>query len=110
MVSYPERAFLQLRAKRLLRLQREAEARGEEYHDLSPFAPLQCGIHVKFVFEAAPGGYIPVVFLRKWSLYQPKELQEIATYLLDGPAKLRESAGTDLEYVRETDAGTPAPE
>lgn len=108
-VPYTEKAFLQLMARRLLRYQRDAEARGEVYHDVSPFSPLQCGIHAKFRFEAAPGGYIPVVLLKKWSQFQPHELQEIAQSLLEGPAKLRASNDGVLEYLRETDAGTSVP-
>lgn len=108
-VPYTEKAFMQLMARRLLRYQREAEARGETYHDVSPFSPLQCGIHAKFRFEPAPGGYRPVVLFRKWSQFQPQELQEIAASILDGPVKLRASKDGDLEYVLEVDAGASVP-
>jgi hypothetical protein len=105
-VPYTEKAFLQLMARRLLRYQRDAEARGEVYHDVSPFSPLQCGIEAKFRFEVAPGGYIPVVLFKRWAQFQPIELQEIAESVLDAPAKLRTSADSVLEYVRATDATT----
>jgi hypothetical protein len=94
-VPYTEKAFLQLMARRLLRYQRDAEARGEVYHDVSPFR-----------FEVAPGGYIPVVLFKRWAQFQPIELQEIAESVLDAPAKLRTSADSVLEYVRATDATT----
>ena len=108
MVSYPEKAFLQLMGKRLLRFQREAESRGETYHDLSAFAPLQCGVQAKYRFESVPGGYAPVVLLRGGPVFTPGQLKEIAVEILDGPVKLREAKGDDLEYVREMDTGTPA--
>jgi hypothetical protein len=108
-VPYPEKAFLQLMGKRLLRFAREAEARGEKYHDLSPFALLQCGVLAKYRFESAPGGYLPVVTLRIGEGRSFKELEEIAAEILDGPVKLRDATAGDLEYVREIDAGTPAP-
>jgi hypothetical protein len=108
MIPYPEKAFLQLMGKRLLRFQREAEARGEKYNDLSAFAPLQCGVHAKYRFESVPGGYAPVVILRGGPVFTSGQLKEIATEILEGPVKLREVRGDDLEYVRETDTGTSA--
>lgn len=108
-VPYTEKAFLQLMARRLLRYQRDAEARGETYHDVSPFSPLQCGIHAKLRFEMVPGGYAPVVLLQKWSQFQPREIQEIATSILDGPARFRTTKDDVLEYVREVDAVASTP-
>jgi hypothetical protein len=108
-VPYTEKAFLQLMGRRLLRYTREAEARGEEYHDLSAFAPLQCGVLAKYRFETAPGGYIPVVRLRGTTAFTPSDLKEIAAEILEGPVKLREAVEDDLEYVRELDSGTSAP-
>jgi len=108
-VPYTEKAFLQLMGRRLLRFQREAEARGETYNDLSAFAPLQCGVLAKYRFEAAPGSYIPVATLRITEGLSFKELEEIAAEILDGPVKLREAKAGDLEYVREMDAGTSVP-
>ena len=104
MIPYPEKAFLQLMGKKLLRFQREAESRGEMYNDLSAFAPLQCGVLAKYRFESAPGGYIPVVLLRLNPLFQPNQLKEIAAEILEGPVTLRAAKGDDLEYVREKDA------
>ena len=104
-VLYAEKAFLQLMARRLLRYSREAAERGEKYNDLSGFSPLQCGVRAKFHFEEAPGGYIPVVGIRPGPSFSALELKEIASEILDAPAKLRPAADGDLEYVRETDAG-----
>lgn len=105
-VSYPEKAFLQLMGKRLLKYQREAESRGERYNDVSSFAPLQCKVLAKFRFETAPGGYIPVALLKESTLYSPNVLKEIASEILDAPVKLRATKDDVLEYVRESDAGT----
>lgn len=104
-VTYPEKAFLQLVARRVLRYSREAAARGEKYNDLTGFSPLQCGVRVRFKLEEAPGGYIPVVGIRPGPSFSASELTEIAAEILDGPAKLRPAADGDLEYVRATDAG-----
>ena len=109
LVTYPEKAFLQLMGKRLLRFHREAEARGEKYHDLSAPASLQCGVLAKYRFESVPGGYIPVATIRITAGRSFKELEEIAAEILDGPVKLREAKAGDLEYVREMDAGTSVP-
>ena len=108
-VSYAETAFLQLMGRRLLRYQREAEARGEKYHDLSAAAPLQCGVLARYRFEAVPGGYVPVIQLRNARDFSPGEIKEIAAEILEGPVKLRAVSGDDLEYVREIDAGASAP-
>jgi len=104
-VPYPEKAFLQLMARRVLKYSREAAERGETYNDLSGFSPLQCGVRAKFRFEPAPGGYIPVVSIRPGPSFSASELKEIAAEILDAPVKLRQAAADDLEYVRETDAG-----
>lgn len=106
LVPYPEKAFLQLMGKRLLKYQREAEARGEKYHDISPFSPLQCKVLAKFRFEVVPGGYAPVVLLKENSMYSPNQLKEIATEILDAPVRLRATTDDVLEYVRESDSGT----
>ena len=99
-VLYAEKAFLQLAARRLLRSTREAEARGEKYHDVSAPSPLQCGVRARFVFEAAPGGYAPVALLRKNASFTQDEMDTIASELLEGPVRLRKAEGPDLEYVR----------
>lgn len=104
-VTHPEKAFLQLMGRRLLRYQQEAAARNETYNDLSGYSPLQCGARAKFRFELVSGTPIPVVYLRG-GLMSPGELKEIASEIFEGPAKLRAAVGDDLEYVRETDAGT----
>ena len=104
-VTYPEKAFLLLVARRVLRYSREAAERGEKYNDLSGFSPLQCGVRVRVHLAEAPGGYIPVVGIRPGPSFSASELKEIAAEILDGPAKLRLDGGGDLEYVRETDAG-----
>jgi hypothetical protein len=103
-VPYTEKAFLQLLGRRILRFQRDAEARGEPYHDLSSFSPLQCGVAARYRFETAPGGYIPVVQLRETSPKDPSKLKEIASDILEGPVKLRKAQADVLEYVRETDS------
>lgn len=108
-VPYPEKAFLQLMGRRLLRYTREAEARGEKYNDLSGFSLLQCGVRAKYRFEEAPGGYIAVLLLKSHVSYSPGDLKEIAAEILDGPVKLRAAKDDDLEYVREMDAGTSVP-
>jgi hypothetical protein len=109
-VLYAEKAFLQLMARRLLRYRREAEARGEAYHDVSPYAPLQCGAQAKYKFESAPFGYRPVLYLQNSSMFQPSQLTEIASEILGAPVKLRTIVGDDLEYVRETDVTSSSEE
>jgi len=108
-IPYTEKAFLQLMGRRLLRYQREAEARGEVYHDISAPSPLQCGVLAKYRFESAPGGYIPVVRLHGGPVFTPIDLKEIAAEILEGPVKLRAAVADDLEYVREMDAGASVP-
>lgn len=108
-VLYTEKAFLQLVGRRILKYTREAAARGETYHDLVGYSKLQCGASAKFYFEEAPGGYIPVVYLKEEAPFSPSKLKEIATELLDAPAKLRTAKGDDLEYVRESDASSSTP-
>lgn len=103
-VTHPEKAFLQLMAKRLLKFSREAQSRGETYNDLSGYSPLQCGVRAKYLFEEIPGGYRPVVKLKPGN-FDAGELKAIAEELLDSPAFLRASSSDDLEYVRSTDAG-----
>lgn len=101
-VTHAERVFLQFAGKRLLRYSCEARARGEEYHDLMGYAPLQCGALAKYVFEEIPGGYRPVVRL-KAGLLDAAVLPTIAEELLEAPSVLRVSSGNDLEYVRAKD-------
>ena len=108
-VTYQEKAFLQLVARRVLRYSREAADRGEEYHDLAPHAPLQCGVHAKYRFDAIPGGYRPVVAFKKAVAFGGAELEEIAAEILDAPARLSTASTDGLEYVRAVDAGTPVP-
>lgn len=108
-VTYAEKAFLQLMARRLLRYTRDAASRGETYQDVGPLSPLACGAMAKYRFEAAPGGYTPVVTLRGPPTLSPNQLKEIATEILDGAVKLRAAVGDDLEYVREMDAGASVP-
>lgn len=102
-VSYAEKAFLQLVAKRLLRYTREAESRGEVYHDISPYAPLQCGAMAKFRFVSRGGLHVPVAVLKNTPNLNPGELKAIAEELLDAPATLRFTKGDDLEYGRTAD-------
>jgi len=108
-VPYTEKAFLQMVARRILKFRREAEARGEEYHDLSAHAPLQCGIHAKLRYDPCPGGYRPVVSFRHTKAFDYAEMKEIASEILDTPAKLSDAPKDDLEYVREMDASVMVP-
>lgn len=109
LVSYQEKAFLHLVGRRLLQHRRAAEASGEKYHESANYAPLQCGVRARFFFEDSPGGYIQVVQIRGANTFKPEEYEEIASYILDAPAKLRTQLGNDLEYVRKVDAGIEAP-
>lgn len=102
-VAYPEKAFLKLVARRVLGYAREAESRGEKYYDIGTFAPLQCGVRVKYRFEKSPGDYTPVVTLKKHPAFGPDELLQIAAELLEAEAVLRSSKENDLEYVRKSD-------
>jgi hypothetical protein len=109
-VTYQEKAFLQLVARRVVNHRIEAAKRGEAYNDLTPFSPLQCGIRARYSFVEIPlGGFRPVVQVRAPSSFSSAELLEIASEILDGPAKLRATASGDLEYVRESDAAALAP-
>jgi hypothetical protein len=108
-VTYAEKAFMQLMARRLLRYQRDAAARGEAYHDISPFSPLQCGALAKLRFEESPGGYNMVAILRSVPALSATEHKEIAADILGEPVILRKAVGDDLEYVRAKDAGVVSP-
>ena len=99
-VTYQEKAFLQLVARRILRLQRDADSRGEAYNDFGSFAPLGCGAHARIRFAPAPGGYEMVVNLKRSPYLSADELQMIAAELLEKPAVLRAESPTDLEYGR----------
>lgn len=102
-VLYQEKAFLQLVAKRILKYTQEAKTRGEKYHDMSGYSPLQCGARVKYHFEEGEKGPFPVVLVKKIVAFNLAELQQIASEILDAPVYLRASHPDDLEYVRETD-------
>lgn len=108
-VPYTEKAFLQLMARRVLRYQREAAERNETYHEVAPLSPLMCGVHAKYRFEPAPGGYIPVVYLQGLISFSPNQMKEIAAEILEAPVRLRASKDDVLEYVREVDAVASTP-
>lgn len=93
-----EGAFLALLAKRLLRNQRDAEQRGEVYHDLSSPARLKCGIEAKIVFESTAYGYKPVLTLHEKEGLTSEELAKAATELLGIPTRLRESNSGVLKF------------
>lgn len=103
-VDYAERAFLKLIARRVLGYAKEADSRGEEYHDIGSFSPLHCGVRAKYRFEKSAGSYVPVVTLKNNRAFSPEELSQIAAEILEGDAVLRPSAGDDLEYIRKVDS------
>lgn len=105
-VTYPEKSFLQLVARRVLKYQRDAETRNEVYHDIMPFSPLQCGAFAKYRFLKAPGGYTVVLHLKNTPTFSPEDLTAIASEILDGPVRQSSVTSDVLEYVRET-APTP---
>jgi hypothetical protein len=63
-VTEAEAAFLAMIARRTLRFQREAEARGEKYHDITQPHPLTCGHSAKLIVEPVAHGYEPVVVVK----------------------------------------------
>lgn len=103
-VAYAEKAFLKLIARRMLGYAREAESRGEKYHDVGTFSTLQCGVRAKYRLESVPGGYAPVVILKRSAIFTPDELLKIAGQILDEDAVQRESTSDDLEYVRKSNS------
>lgn len=103
-ISYQEKAFLHLVARRLYRYRHEAQTRGEQYHDTQGLAPLQCGASAKLVYERQNGLDIPVLYLRGTPTLVLDDLNQIAGEVLDGPVKLRKAEPPDLQYVRQIDA------
>lgn len=49
-VTYAEKAYLTLSARRVMHLRRAAASRGEEWHDTGKLVPLECGAAVKLRF------------------------------------------------------------
>ncbi len=107
-VTYPEKSFLQLVARRVLNYHRQAAANNSRYHDLMPFSPLQCGAFAKYRFWDSPGGYTPVLHLKNTPTFSAEDLKAIASEILDGPVRQSSEAKDVLEYVRETDPTPPS--
>jgi hypothetical protein len=81
-ITDQEASLLALTARRLLRAQREAQSRGETYHDLTKPVPVACGIRVKLLFIEAPGGYEAEVHLVPHPSFAEEELRTVASEVI----------------------------
>jgi hypothetical protein len=82
-----EKAYLLLVARRVLNFQREAEERGEVYHDMSSDIILNNGCGARLRFISVPGSYEPHLWL-KWPVGTPLDKAvEVASGILGGPAE-----------------------
>lgn len=106
LVTYQESAFLKLRAQRILRLQRDAKERGEEFHETAPFAPLTCGARARFIFVECPGGYQPRAYIKLGGMVTaPEEALRAAEDIFGEPALLlkTDTSTSVLEFGRKKD-------
>lgn len=86
-----EAAYLLLLARRALNFAKEAKERGEEYHDLTPFTRLQCGLKARLHFVEQLNGAAPVVELVCTAhTHSPAEMQDIAGEIAGVPMILSE--------------------
>lgn len=83
-VSDQEASFLTLMARRVLNHTREAQKRGEEFHDMTRPVPLACGVRAKLVFREVAGGYEPEAHVVPHPGFVRDELALIASEILGG--------------------------
>ena len=76
LLVFGEAAYLSLLARRTLNYKRDAEQRGEEYHDVLPFTRLMCGAMARLRFLETATGYTPVVEVKRISTEE--EARQIA--------------------------------
>lgn len=100
LVSEQEASLLALVGRRILKYRREAEARGEAYHDVYPLTMLACGLRAKITFEPAPQGYEACVTLLEDARFTPEEYQQAASELLGHPARQARQEKNRLHFVR----------
>jgi hypothetical protein len=93
-----ENAYLLLVARRVLQFQREAEERGEVYHDMSSDVVLNNGLSARLRFHPCPGGYEPILWLTGL-LKRPEDLLPTAARILGGPAEEAEGVECKSEYA-----------
>jgi len=100
-VSNAEKQYLLLVARRVYRGQQETKARGETYHDLSPYTTLSCGLRVRLVFRSIHEKVRPVVifkgtpFLQNFSV---EDLEEAATDIAGEPVSGPVLVADTLEF------------
>lgn len=82
-----ENAYLLLVARRVLNFQREAEERGETYHDMESDVVLNDGTSARLRFVSCPGGYEPRLWLNGPCLTKEAALRPIAERILGGPVE-----------------------
>ena len=78
-----EAAYLLLVARRVLQFQREAESRGEVYHDLQSDIVLNSGCSARLRFCSCPGSYEPRLWLTG-SFTKPEDYATVAKGILGG--------------------------
>lgn len=97
-VTYAEKAYLTLAARRMMNLRRAATARGEEWHDLGTLIPLGCGAAVKLRFfshDEDPRQELVV----EPGLMTPEEVSRMAEEILGGAGELSPREPGDLHWV-----------
>jgi hypothetical protein len=89
-----EIAYLKLAARRIFNYQKEAEDRGERYHDITAGTRLSLGATAKLYFAPVNGGHAPR--LEIWDTQADETLlAKVACQVLDGPVtRYTENAAT----------------
>lgn len=91
LVSDAEAAFLAMLARRIVKHQREAEARGQTYNDLTRPYMLSCGHRAKIRPIATGTGWEPMVHIELKPGTDPSVAEQMARDILGGPAVLSPS-------------------
>lgn len=94
--------MLALVARRILNHRREAEKRGEEYHDIAPLTMTTCGMRVKLSFVPESHGYEPHVEIVNDPRFTQEEFLQAASEIMGRSAQALEPYGNRL-YFRRSD-------
>jgi len=94
-VTFAERAYLQLAARRMMNLRRAAEARGEEWHDVGTSTILDCGATVRLVFQVYDGDPRQELFVAPGKLTEA-ESQRVAEEVMGGDVTRGDNTGDGL--------------
>lgn len=93
-VTYAEKAYLTLSARRVMHLRRAATARGEEWIDARKLTPLQCSAAVRLSFYSFDEHPRQVLEVEPGSL-DAAAVARLAEEILDGPGELLPRTGDD---------------